>query len=88
VVSIPDFGMPAGGPRKPRQQVRDHANRARGLTTSRVVQEPKTTLQSELSTVLRLQLVEELAAISSADEGVAWAQRRLAAKKQFSASRC
>jgi hypothetical protein len=30
--------------------------------------------------VLRLQLLEELAAIGSADEGIAWAQRRLPAK--------
>jgi hypothetical protein len=81
VVSIPESGRPAGanGQRKPRQQVREHANGG-VLTSSRVVQEPKATLQSELSAVLRLQLLEELAAIGSADEGIAWAQRRLPAK--------
>jgi hypothetical protein len=37
-------------------------------------------LQAQLSAVLRAQLLEELTAIASADEGVAWAQRRLDAK--------
>ena len=79
VVSIPDFGRPAGsnGQRKPRQQVAEQAKVPR---RARVAQEPKTRLQSQLSAVLRVQLLEELTAIGSADEGIAWAQRRLAAK--------
>jgi hypothetical protein len=77
VVSIPDSGRPAGsnGQRKPRQRIAEQAKRR-----ARVAQEPKTRLHSQLSAVLRVQLLEELTAIGSADEGIAWAQRRLAAK--------
>jgi hypothetical protein len=80
VVSVADSGEPAGssnGLRKPRQQV---AKQAKVPRHARVAQEPKTRLQNQLSAVLRVQLLEELTAIGSADEGVAWAQRRLAAK--------
>ena len=85
VVSIPDFGRPAGsnGQGKPRQQVAEQAKVPR---RPQVAQEPKTRLQSELSAVLRLQLLEELAAIGSADEGVAWAHRRLPAKNTLTVS--
>ena len=55
--------------------------RAKGLRRRRqIAQEPKRLLQAQLSAVLRAQLLEELTAIASADEGVAWAQRRLEAK--------
>src|SRR5262249_50253723 len=47
---------------------------------TQIAQEPKRPLQAQLSAVLRAQLLEELTAIASADEGVAWAQRRLEAK--------
>jgi hypothetical protein len=84
VVSIPDSGGPAGsnGQRKPRQQVAEQAKVPR---RARVAQQPKTGLQCQLSAVLRGQLLEELMAIGSADEGIAWAQRRLAAKNTLTA---
>jgi hypothetical protein len=66
---------------KPRQQLPEHAKSAR--RRKRVAQEP-TPLQSALSAVLRMQLLEELTAIGSADEGTAWAQQRLAAKNTLS----
>src|SRR5262245_11866796 len=57
------------------------AERAKGLRRrTQIAQEAKRPLQAELSAVLRTQLLEELTAIASADEGVAWAQRRLEAK--------
>jgi hypothetical protein len=85
VVPKPDSSRRAGsnGQWQPWQQVTQHANGVRRRT--RVVQEPKSTLQSELSAVLRLQLLEELTAIGSADEGIAWAQRRLSAKNTLTA---
>ena len=85
VVSIPDSGRPAGsnGQRKPWQQVAEQAKVPRRV---RVAQEPKTRLHGQLSAVLRVQLLEELIAIKSADEGVAWAQRRLAAKNTLTVS--
>jgi hypothetical protein len=43
-------------------------------------------LQSQLSAVLRGQLLEELTEIGSADEGVAWAQRRLEAKNTLASA--
>jgi hypothetical protein len=84
-VSMPDPGRPAGsnGQRKPRQQV---AEQARAPGRVRVTQEPKTRLQGQLSAVLRNQLLEELMAVGSADEGIAWAQRRLAAKNTLTGS--
>jgi hypothetical protein len=79
VVNKPVSGAPteSDGQWKPRQQLPEHAKGARRRT--RVAQEPML-LQSELSAVLRMQLLEELTAIGSADEGIAWAQHRLAAK--------
>jgi ERF superfamily protein len=57
------------------------AERAKGLRRrTQIAQQPKRPLQSQLSAVLRTQLLEELTAIASAEEGVAWAQRRLEAK--------
>jgi hypothetical protein len=66
------------GQRNPRQQVPEHAKGVR--RRARGAQDSKTPLQGQLSAVLRIQLLEELAAIGSADEGIAWAQRRLPAK--------
>jgi ERF superfamily len=63
---------------KPRQQLPEHAKTSR--RRRQTAQEPKPPLQTELSAVLRIQLLEELTAIGSVDEGVAWAQQRLAAK--------
>jgi hypothetical protein len=55
--------------------------RAKGLRRrTQIAPELKRPLQVQLSAVLRAQLLEELTAIASADEGVAWAQRRLDAK--------
>jgi hypothetical protein len=79
VVSIPDSSRPASsnGQLKPRQQVAEHARVPR---RARMAQEPKTRLHSQFSAVLRVQLLEELTAIGSADAGIVWAQQRLAAK--------
>src|SRR5262245_54734761 len=63
----------ADGRWNPRQQVPEHVKGMRRRV--RVEQEPKTPLQSQLSAVLRIQLLEELATVGSADEGIAWAQR-------------
>src|SRR5262249_12299118 len=81
-----NFGrsIESNGQRNPRQQ---DPRRAKGaLRRARVTQEPKTPLQSQLSAVLRLQLLEELTGITSAEEGVAWAQRRLPAKNTLTVS--
>jgi ERF superfamily len=80
VVPKTDSGRPvvSNGQWKPRQQVAERAKGSRRRT--RFAQELKTPLQRQLSAVLRTQLLEELTAIGSAGEGIAWAQRRLAAK--------
>jgi hypothetical protein len=80
VAPKPDSGRPAGsnGQGKPGQPVAEHAKGVRRRT--RFAREATTPLQSKLSAVLRVQLLEELIAIGSPDEGIAWAQRRLAAK--------
>src|SRR5262249_4164829 len=86
VAPAPQSDRPArsNGRWKPRQQVTEHAKALRRLR--RIPQEPKRPLQSQLSAVLRVQLLEELTAIGSADEGVVWAQRRLSAKNTLTAS--
>jgi hypothetical protein len=77
-----DRPVASNGQGKPREQVREHA---KGLRRRRqTAQAPKRPLQSQLSAVLRVQLVEELTAIGSLDEGVAWARRRLPAKNTLS----
>jgi ERF superfamily len=75
-----DSDRPVGsnGQGKPRQQATQHAKGLRRRT--QIAQEPKRPLESQLSAVLRAQLLEELTVIASVDEGVAWAQRRLEAK--------
>src|SRR5262249_34564574 len=55
--------------------------RAKGLRRrTQIAPEPNRPLQAQLSAVLGAQLLEELTAIASADEGVAWAQRPLKAQ--------
>jgi len=87
-LDAPDLNLPAkpeserpigsNGQWKQRQRV---PGRAKGLRRrTQIAQEPKRPLQAQLSAVLRVQLLEELTTIASADEGVAWAQRRLEAK--------
>jgi hypothetical protein len=75
----PQTNRPVGadGQRKPQQPVAEHP---KALGRRARAQEPKRPLQSQLSAVLRSRLLEELTAIGSADEVVAWAQRRLEAK--------
>jgi hypothetical protein len=48
--------------------------------------EPKKPLQAQLSAVLLGELLEEVTAIAAADEGVAWARRRLEAKNTLTAA--
>src|SRR5215467_13833003 len=86
-LDAPDLNLPAkpeserpigsNGQWKQRQHV---PGRAKGLRRTQIAPEPKRPLQAQLSAVLRVQLLEELTTIASADEGVAWAQRRLEAK--------
>jgi hypothetical protein len=85
-VPKPESGrsIESDGRRNPRQQAPRDAKGVR--RRARGTQDPKTPLQSQLSAVLRIQLLEELAAIGSADEGVAWAQRRLSAKNTLTVS--
>jgi ERF superfamily protein len=74
----PERPIGSNGQWKRRQHV---PGRAKGLRRrTQIAPEPKRSLQVQLSAVLRVQLLEELTAIASADEGVAWAQRRLEAK--------
>jgi hypothetical protein len=76
----PESERPVGsnGQFKRQQHVTE---RAKGLRRrAQIAQEPKRELQAQLSAVLRAQLLEELTTIASADEGVAWARRRLEAK--------
>jgi hypothetical protein len=80
----PDRPAGSNGQWKPRQESTQAAKGLRGR--ARIAQEPKRPLQSQLSAVLRVQLLEELTAIASADEGVAWAQRRLEAKNTLTAA--
>src|SRR5262245_55630807 len=74
----PDRPVGSNGQPKPRPQVPDHAKGSR--RRAQITPEPKKTLQAQLSAVLKAQLVGEVTAIASTDEGVAWAQRRLEAK--------
>src|SRR5262249_43207552 len=74
----------SNGQWKPQQHVPEHTKGLR--RRAQMAQEPKRPLQSQLSAVLRLRLLEELTAIGSTDEGVAWAQRRLSAKNTLTAS--
>src|SRR5262249_10058975 len=87
-LDAPDLNIPAkpeserrigsNGQWKRRQHV---PGRAKGWRRRpQIAPEPNRPLQAQLSAVLRAQLLEELTAIASADEGVAWAQRRLEAK--------
>jgi hypothetical protein len=74
----PDRPIGSNGQFRRRQQVTGPAKGLRRRT--QIAPEPKRPLQAQLSAVLGAQLLEELTAIASADEGVAWAQRRLEAK--------
>ena len=87
-LDAPDLNVPArpeserpigsNGQLKRQQHVTERAKGLRRRT--QIAPEFKRPLQAELSAVLRVQLLEELTAIASTDEGVAWAQRRLEAK--------
>jgi hypothetical protein len=88
-LDAPDLNVPAKpeserrvGPNGQFKRQQHVPGRTKGLRRRRtqIAQEPKRSLQAQLSAVLRAQLLEELTAIASADEGVAWAQRRLEAK--------
>ena len=75
-----DRSVGSNGQWKPRQ----HTEHAKGLRRrTQFAQEPPRPLQAQLSAVLKDQLLDEVTAIASADEGVAWARRRLEAKNSL-----
>jgi hypothetical protein len=69
---------------QPRQQFTERTRALR--RPPKMAHEPKRPLQAQLSAVLSGQLLEEVTAIAAADEGVAWAQRRLEAKNTLTAA--
>jgi hypothetical protein len=83
----PEAGKPIGsnGQSRPREHVAgDHANGSRAR--SRRSRNPKTLLEPDASAALRDQLMQELAAIATAEETVAWAYRSLSAKNTLTSA--
>jgi hypothetical protein len=83
----PEAGKPIGsnGQSQPREYAAgNHTNGSRAR--SRRSRNPKTLLEPDASAALRDQLMEELAAIATAEETVAWAYRSLSAKNTLTSA--
>src|SRR4249919_2553484 len=89
-LDAPDLGA-APKPAAELPGSRDHGKQANGQTTSARPRAPfpnsvRTVLGVQLSASLRESLIEQMAAINSADEAAAWAQRNLPAKNTLTAA--
>ena len=62
------------------------SRRRAGRTRANKFSSPQSELSAALSASLRIELLNEIESLSAADDAALWAQRRLAAKNQLSAT--